>query len=443
MHRPFPLLLALVVVAGCSSGSGGAPTTLPVPQATPGSDGVALAAVDAARLPTTPSDASESGAAVNAFGLDLYRRLAADDPGANLVLSPASIALALAMARAGARGTTADEMDAVLHGFGSDATAGWIAALDTSMLAANETVDLGDGTPAEIVLRSVNAPFAQDGLALEEAYLRALAERFAAGLRLVDYAGNPEGSRGVINGWVAEQTEQRIPELLAEGTITPDTRLALVNAIYLNAPWAIPFDPGATADAPFATADGSTMDVPMMRRDGSMAYAEGAGWRAVDLPYLGDRLAMLVVVPDDLARFEAGLDGATLDEIVGALESRQVSLALPAFGTESALMLDDALQALGMRAAFDAADFSGITREAALFIAAVVHQANIDVDERGTEAAAATAVVMAESAAPVPDVELRVDRPFLFALRDLATGAVVFLGRVTAPGPADPTAQPG
>ncbi len=223
--RPLAALLALTFVAGCSSAAPSS-STLRAPRAPPpsrpGSDGIALAAVSLPRLATTSDDAAKAGDAVNAFGLDLYAKLVAADPQANLVVSPASIQVALAMARAGAKGTTAAEMDAVMHGLGADANAAWVAALDQSLNGKTATFKDALNEDQEVVLRSVNAPFAQQGYPLEDAYLAALAERFGAGLRLVDYIGDPEGSRGVINRWVKDQTEDRIPELLAAGTVDAD-----------------------------------------------------------------------------------------------------------------------------------------------------------------------------------------------------------------------------
>lgn len=375
----------------------------------------------------------DAAAAVNAFGLDLYR--AAGGSADNLVVSPASIALALAMARAGARGRTASEMDAVMHDAASDAHAAWLNALDAALSSRNGRFRDAAGDEQEVVLRIANAPFAQRELPLEDAYLEALATRFGAGLRLVDYIAATEDARLAINGWVADQTEDRIPELLVPGVLTPMTRLTLVNAIYLKAAWRTPFVEEMTAPGPFTRLDGSTIDVPMMHLADPLAYAEGDGWRAVELPYVGDELAMTIIVPDELPTFEAGLDTDAFDAIIAALAERTVRLSLPRFGTESKLSLADALRALGMPLAFDGgmADFSGITTAEQLFIAEVIHQANIDVDEKGTEAAAATAVVMDLGSGPGEPIELTVDRPFMFALRDTQTGAIVFLGRVTDP----------
>ena len=422
-------MLALVTLSGCGPTGQGAGTT----------GDIALAAADVPRIASTPQDAADAGAAVNAFGLDLYRHVVAQDPSANAVLSPASIALALAMARAGAGGQTATEMDALLHGFGTDEHAAWPAALDQALTARTGTFTDRNGEPADVTLRIANAPFADRSLPLVPAYLDALAARFGAGLRLVDFKSAPEAARSLINRWVADQTEQRIPTLLQPGTIDDQTRLALVNAIYLKAAWQLPFDDGSTSPGPFTTSAGTTVNVPVMRDMDEFGYASGGGWKAVELPYVGGKLAMLVIVPDDLAAFEATLDQPALAAITDALQTRAVNLGLPRFATRSQLSLGDLLAALGMPTAFtDHADFSGISTEEQLRIGAVIHQADIDVDEQGTEASAATAVMMRPASLPLDVVDLTIDRPFLFALRDLETGAVVFLGRIT-----DPTAGTG
>lgn len=441
MLKPLTALLALALVAGCSPAAP-SPSTTPVPpgtpapeSASPAADGIELAAATLPRLATTPADATTAGEAVNAFGLDLYAKLVAADPTASLVVSPASIATALAMARGGAKGATAAEMDAVMHDLGADANAAWVAALDRSMNSRTATFKDAAGQDQDVILRSVNAPFAQRGFPLEAAYLNALAERFAAGVRLVDYVGDAEGSRKAINGWVNDQTEDRIPELLGQGTVDDTTRLVLVNAIYLKAAWNTAFFENGTKQAPFTGLDGTTSDVAMMHVAAGFPYAAGKGWQAIDLGYVGGKLSMTVIVPDDLATFEKTLDAEAFAAITGALGYQEVQLDLPKFGTETHVGLAAVLKALGMPTAFDSAsaDFSGMTAADRLYVGAVVHQANIDVDEKGTEAAAATAVVMAAGSAPTEPVRLTVDRPFIFALRDQETGAILFLGRITKP----------
>ena len=416
MKRSVALWLALLLVLSVACSTTGA---------------VELAKADVPRASASAGDAARAADAVNAFGLDLYRLVAGDE--GNIVVSPASIALALAMARAGARGTTADEMDAVLHDVANDAHASWPNALDQALTAHSGTFKDDNGDDHDVTLRIANSTFAQRGMHLETAYLEALASRFGSGVRLVDYATDAEAARRLVNGWVSEQTERRIPELLVQGILTSATRLTLVNAVYLKAPWQTPFPESATRPGSFTLADGATVEVPMMAATLSVPYAAGNGWQAVELPYVGGALAMTVIVPDDHDAFETALTAEALDAIVGDLDEHSVTLSMPKFGIETKAMLADLLAELGMPTAFDGgADFSGITADEELVISDVVHQANIDVDEKGTEAAAATAVVMRGSASP-DQVTLHVDRPFLFALRDVQTGTVLFLGRVSDP----------
>ena len=339
------------------------------------------------------------------------------------------------MARAGARGATAAEMDAVLRDLATDEHAAWLNALDTILASRTGEFKDANDKPQPVTLRIANAPFSQRGMTLVDAYLDALASRYGAGVRLVDYRTDSEAARNAINAWVSDETEQRIPELLVPGTITPDVRLTLVNAIYLKAAWLTPFAVEATKDGPFTRLGGSTVEVPLMHSGGSLRYAAADGWQAVELPYVGDSLAMTIIVPDDLATFEKGLTPGMLAGITDALEERAVTLTLPKFKIETKVELAATLAAMGMPAAFDEslADFTGITTEERLFISAVIHQADIDVDEKGTTAAAATAIVMRATAIPGEPVTLTVDHPFLFALRDVPTGTILFLGRVTDP----------
>ncbi len=424
MNRLPALLASAILVVACA---GTAAPTLPAPP------GIELARADVARSTADPGRAGAAAEAINAFGLELYARMATE-PG-NLVLSPASVAIALSMARAGARGTTADEMDAVLRDLGSDEFAEAINALDAALAARNGTFEDATGEQHRVTLRIANALFAQRNLELQAAYLDAMAGRFGAGVWLVDYVADVEAARRAINGWVAGQTEDRIPEVLKPGDLSDMTRLALANAIYLKAPWLYPFPEDNTTPGSFQLVDGSSIQVPMMWLSESLPYADGDGWAAVELPYVGAELAMLVVVPDDLATFEADFGPAVLAEIVGSLDTPLVDLWMPSFDIESRADLSELLAALGMPAAFDPnrADFGGITTQEQLFISTVIHQANMTVDEAGTEAAAATVVGMDTTSAPIDRVELRVDRPFLVVLRDRTTGAVVFLARVANP----------
>ena len=244
-------LVLIVTVAG--GGAAGSP-------AASAPTGITLAVAHVPRASVSPADATAAAASIDAFGWDLLRALARGD---NTVVSPASIAIALAMAQAGAGGETASQMNAVLHGAGSGSGAG-INALDQALAARNGTFTDAGSHDLTVALRVANAPFAQAGMTPEPSYLDALASRFGAGLRLVDYRRDPEAARNLINAWVESQTEGRIPRLLAPGILDTRTRLTLVNAIYLNAPWQVPFDAELTKPAPFTRVDGSTVDVPTM-----------------------------------------------------------------------------------------------------------------------------------------------------------------------------------
>ncbi len=372
---------------------------------------------------------------VNALGTDLYGWLTRDD--GTIVISPASIAIALAMTREGARAGTATEMDAVLHVDDPDGLASSMNGLTAALDARSGTFPTGADPDAAVQLSIANSLWGQEGLAFEQPFLDVLAREYGAGMRVVDYEDDPEQARVDINAWVSGETEERIPELIPEGVITQDTRLTLVNAVYLLADWALPFTADATADGPFTLADSSTVTVPFMHQQETYPYAEGDGWQAVQLPYAGDQLAMLVLVPEagGLGVLEEALPAGFIDEAVAGLGDRLVALTVPKWDTESKVQLREALSELGMPTAFtDGADFSGMTADADLAIQDVVHQANITVDEQGTEAAAATGVVVGVTSAPVDEpVEVTVDRPFVFVLRDVETGAILFLGRVVDP----------
>ena len=301
--------------------------------APPSTGGLELAAANVPRATADPAGAVDAATAIDAFGLDLLRSAAKSD--SNIVVSPASVVLALAMARAGARGETAAQMDTVLRDVATDDHAAWLNALDAALASRSATFKDAQGNDQSVTLRIANAPFAQRGMTLVPGYLDALASRFGAGLRLVDYKAAAEAARQTINSWVSGQTEQRIRELLASGTVDASTRLVLVNAIYLKAAWQMPFSADATQPAPFTTADGSTVDVPMMHGGGIIPYADGKGWRAVELPYVGGSLALDVIVPDDLASFQKDLTGDSLAAAFAALESRQVNLSMPKFSLKT------------------------------------------------------------------------------------------------------------
>jgi len=378
----------------------------------------------------TGTDAAGQAAAAadDAFGADLYRLLA--DGRGNLVFSPASIAAALQMALCGARGETATQLAAALHLGSPDAAADGLRLLSGVLSAA----DGGDGGDGDMVLRAPNTMWVQAGLPLSPGFTSRLGD--AATLLPADFRGAPQAARAQINELIAEQTAGKITDLLGPDAVGAATRLLLANAVYLKARWAFPFPAHATADAPFHPADGPALSVPMMRRTADLAYLRADGYQAVLLPYRGSSLAMAVVLPDGpLPALAARLAGGLSPLLAGATR-QSVALSLPKFRQRAGFGLIPALRQLGVEDAFTgAADFRGITPQERLSISAVVHQAYVDVDEQGTEAAAATAIAMRPMALrrgpdPIPMI---VDRPFLFAITDTATGLPLFLGQVTRP----------
>lgn len=431
-NRAIVGLLLTTLAIGCSANP---PSSSALPTPPPTNQPAMLAMSNVGRATVQSTLAPDAASAANAFGLDLFGAVRAGTPDSNIVLSPTSVAIALAMARAGARGQTATEMDAVVHSLGDDGHAAAINALDAALNGRSGTFRGADGKSYDLTLTVADAPFAQRDYAWEQSFLDALASRFGAGIRLVDYKTDAEGARQQINSWVADQTQQRIPELIGQGVLDAMTRLVLVNAIYLKAPWMAPFRPEATADGPFTRLDGSTVNVPMMSQANPFAYAAGDGWRAVELPYVDGKLALTLILPDDFGSFVASFDAARLNAITSSLGKQEVDVMLPRFSFETKADLAQVLSDMGMPTAFEpgAADFSGMTSEEQLFISSVIHQANISVDEQGTQASAATAVVVAAGIAPGGPPQVHLDRPFLFALRDVDTEAILFLGQVVDP----------
>jgi len=355
---------------------------------------------------------------------------------ANLAVSPLSIRLALAMAYAGAEGDTAAQMAEVLgYDLPGDRLHAAFNALDLAIEDRTATLPGPGDTERHIEIAIANALWGQAGFPVEQGFLDALALNYGTGLRVLDFAAAAEQARQTINAWVAGETNERIPELLAPGVITRETLLVLTNTVYLLADWAFPFDSAATADGDFTRLGGSAVTVPFMHQSLNAGYAVGDGWQAVDLAYAGDEVAMLLVVPDEGRYVEAEAEAATLfQEARSSLVPGDVRLSLPRFEFRTQASLPEALRSLGMVDAFDGgrADFSGISSEGGLYISDVIHEVFVSVNEAGTEAAAATAVVMLRGATVAP-VELSVDRPFLFWLYDRPTGSVLFMGRVLDP----------
>lgn len=368
----------------------------------------------------------------NAFALDLYQSLRSES--GNLILSPFSISLALAMTYSGARGETEAQMAEVLNFSGQEQTHTAFNALDLALEDNPLTFDK-DQEPMQLSI--ANSVWAEQTFTFLPDFLDTLSVNYGAGIHLLDFVNNPDPSRKEINKWVSDETKDKINNLLPENAVTPDTKMVLVNAIYFKADWLDPFDADDTYDGTFKLLDGSEVTVPMMGMYSSIAYTGREGFAVAELPYAGGTIVMDLLVPDEgqFEEVESQLNDAFLKDALSNLQPLQLSLRLPKFKYESAFSLSDTLAGLGMPLAFDdgQADFSGMTDQQDLFIGNVIHKAFVAVDEKGTEAAAATAVIMEGATAMQPDNTLYIDRPFLFFIRDVETGQILFVGRVLNP----------
>ena len=372
-----------------------------------------------------------------AFALDLYEVIAGSEE--NLFYSPYSISLALAMTYAGARGATERQMAETLRfSLLRDRLHPAFNALDLAL-----TPEVQGGGKGGFELSIANSVWGQEGHEFSATYLDTLAENYGGDVRRVDYRGQPETARTTINDWVSGETTGRIEDLIPRQAITTWTRLVLANAVFLRAKWQLPFDEGATSRAPFHSLDGEESRVEMMRQTGGFGFARGDGFEAVELPYEGGGISLVILLPHE-GRFgdiERSLDADRLGAVLEGLETRRVRLTMPKFELEATLGLADTLEGMGMPNAFDEkkAEFQGMDGlsclagdDECLLISDVVHKAFVSVDEDGTEAAAATAVVVGITKSVIIEepVELTIDRPFIFLIRHRETGTVLFLGRV-------------
>ncbi|MGB5925645.1 MAG: serpin family protein [Dehalococcoidia bacterium] len=369
----------------------------------------------------------------SAFAFALYQALRAQE--GNLFYSPHSISVALAMTYAGARSETAEQMAATLQFLLEQERLhpafNW---LDAELASRGEGAQGKDGEGFR--LNIVNAIWGQKYYGFLPAFLDVLAENYGAGLRILDFVNETEKSRITINDWVSDQTEDRIKDLIPPGVITSLTRLVLTNAIYFNAAWEYPFNENMTTDGPFYLLDGGQVIVPMMKQTELFGYADGEGYQAVELPYDGRELSVVILIPESghFPAFEEDLEAQRVRDIISDMQNAQVTLMMPKFEFDSEFSLKDTLAGMGMPVAFSGdADFSGMTGTLDLCISEVIHKAFVSLDEAGTEAAAATAVVMDESEMPGEPVEVTIDHPFIFLIRDIGTGAILFVGRVLNP----------
>jgi len=419
------LLSCLLLAAGC--------TTNPSAQA--GQENKNLS------LSMTASPAGSSAASVpdanNLFSASLYRQLAAGDATSNIFFSPYSISSALAITYEGARGTTADEIRSVFY-FPANQT-----AMRERYAAENAAINAGD---TGYSLSTANALWAEKNSTFLPSYSATANTYYGANTTNLDFAGQSGASRQVINAWVADKTNNKILNLLPPGSITPLTRLVITNAVYFKGTWLMQFDANRTRDAVFTRSDGTTVTVKMMQqtdKDAIFHYAENADIQMLSLPYMakdGQGLSMVILLPrnNSISAAVPYLDPSNLTALEASATSRQVKVYIPKFKFETQYSLPDTLSAMGMPTAFSGnADFSGMDGEKDLYISDVVHKAYIEVNEGGTEAAAATAVVMIESArdpaseTPIP--VFKADHPFLFVIQDNNTGTILFAGRVADP----------
>lgn len=412
--------------AACGSGDGGAEPA----------DQKGVSAVQVADRQGPSADPTVAGRAITGFGSELFAAArAGSDAGANLTISPTSVAVALAMLEPGATGDAATQLRDLLAIDDPAAYHASMNALEQDLEARqiDPATDGGGGDdPAEVTIRLANAAYVQRGYPFEPAYLETIGANYGPVLDEVDYQADPDAVAHAINAFVADATNDHITELLADGQLTRDTVLTLVNALYLKASWQDAFNDGATADRPFTRADGTEVAVPMMQGTSSVS-ADGDGWRAAGKDYVGG-LAVQFILPDE-GRFDEV--AADLGPVIAAIDSSGTGggeLGVPRFEVRANRALDPALESLGLTAPYLPGHLLGVAGDDSLVISQVIHETWVKLDEEGTEAAAATAVIaMTTSAVVLPAEPLILDRPFLYRIYDQRSGATLFLGQVTDP----------
>ena len=367
----------------------------------------------------------------NQFAVDLYAQVDREQSGKNLFFSPTSISVALAMTAAGARGLTQSEMVEGLH---LDANLAQAHAHYHRLLEQWNAV----GEKRAYQLRVANRLWGQKGYPILPEFLALTRQQYGAEMLLVDFAQTGAASRE-INQWVEQQTNGKIKDLIPPSSLDAMTRLVLTNAVYFKGDWVHPFNKQNTREEDFAVSVQEKVKVPLMHLKSKLGYAEEETFQVLELPYVGRDLSMVVLLPkkaDELPELEKTLTVDKLTSLMPTLHVREVNAYLPKFNLETSFGLNSTLQAMGMKRAFTReADFSGISSAEALYISAVLHKAYVDVNEEGTEAAAATGVVARAMAArlPQPIPVFRADHPFLFLIRDTKAGSILFMGRLTKP----------
>ncbi|MBI5684280.1 MAG: serpin family protein [Verrucomicrobia bacterium] len=396
--------------------------------------GVAMAAAvlngGAAGRGETPPALQTQREGNTAFACELYAKLAGAAGDANVFFSPHSISTALAMTSAGARGDTGAQMVKTLH-FEPDPAKrhAAFAAMEANLNAVQKK--------GRVKLSVANSLWPQKDFALLESFLGLVRQNYGASVTPLDFSAT-ETARKTINTWVEDKTNQKIRDLIPGGVLSAATRLVLVNAIYFKGDWASPFMAGATRPQPFRLLSGQTAQAPLMFQMKHFGYTEDETTQVLEMPYAGDDLSMLVLLPKKtggLAALENSLTPANLAKWTQSMSSPEVRVYLPKFKMTCRFGLNDTLKAMGMGDAFDPgrADFSGMDGGRNLFISAALHKAFVEVNEQGTEAAAATGIGIALTSLPAPPIEFRADHPFLFLIREKSTDSILFIGRVTNP----------
>ncbi len=361
------------------------------------------------------------------FALNLYSKL--KETKGNLFFSPSSISTALAMTYAGARGETAEQMRQTMRFKLPD------KQLHSAFAALNNALNNQQANGCKLSV--ANSLWGQDGYKFLTPFLETTEKYYGAGLRRTDFAGETEQARQTINAWVKEETHNKIKDLISRGVLTPLTRLVLCNAIYFKGDWVEQFDKKLTTELPFHRGDGNDDKVATMKKKFKCLYGENEDLQTISLSYNGGGLSMLILLPrnrDGLSRLESELSSGKLRQLSSLLRKREVTVLLPRFKMSSSFSLSDTLAAMGMPDAFSTnADFSGMNGKHDLHISAVLHKAFVEVNEEGTEAAAATAVVVALRSMPKPPCVFHADHPFVFFIRDNHTGTILFMGRVVNP----------
>ncbi len=430
-----PAIILSIALLGCDKIPEPLSPTAPPPTETPPASATEEVRSEKTRVTVplaTDSELTDLVRGNNDFAFGLYQKLREEESG-NLFYSPYSISLALAMTYTGARGETERQISNALHFILSqDKLHPAFNALDLQLASRGEGSSGQDGKGFR--LNIANAIWGQQGYAFLQNFLDKLAENYGAGMRIANFIEAPENSRVTINDWVAQQTEEKIKDLIPSGAIDNLTRLVLTNAIYFNAAWLHPFDEKATADGDFHLLTGNSIKVPMMRQTESFGYVRNTGYQAVELLYDGSEISMVILLPDKgtFDTFEKSLNAELISQASKDMRRERIELTMPSFEFEAQFKLGAMLQKMGMSDAFNPqlADFSGMDGTKSLSISDAFHKAFVLVNENGTEAAAATGVVIGVTSLPP---RVTVDRPFIFLIRDIATNTTLFVGRVMDP----------